>query len=130
MLTPGACPPSCISFRCLAATQAHAWRALPLLPPALQASAPKPGTSPAMNTPHMEVFQHLLRDMDTGGCKHQQMGQGWSCLTPSRRGCGMFSQLHLSPCPPSSGTVSALAALSTCAPVLPPALPLLLRNQF
>lgn len=35
--------------------------------PRVQASPPKPGTSPAMNTPHMEVFQHLLRDMDTGG---------------------------------------------------------------
>lgn len=34
---------------------------------AVEAAAPKPGTSPAMATPHMELFQHLLRDLDTEG---------------------------------------------------------------
>ena len=29
--------------------------------------APTPGSPPVMQTPAMEVFQHLLRDMDTGG---------------------------------------------------------------
>lgn len=45
----------------------HSNRSLPTPPHPLQASPPNPGTSPAMNTPHMEVFQHLLRDLDTGG---------------------------------------------------------------
>ena len=62
----------------------------PSLPPALQASPPKPGTSPAMNTPHMEVFQRLLRDMDTGGCTRKQVARGWSWLAPSSCGCGML----------------------------------------
>ncbi len=34
---------------------------------AVEAAPPKPGTSPNMATPHMELFQHLLRDLDTGG---------------------------------------------------------------
>lgn len=35
---------------------------------AVEASPPKPGAPPAMATPHMELLQHLLRDLDTGGC--------------------------------------------------------------
>ncbi|KAL4458253.1 hypothetical protein ABPG75_013118 [Micractinium tetrahymenae] len=34
---------------------------------AVEAAPPKPGTSPAMATLHMEVLQHLLRDLDTEG---------------------------------------------------------------
>ena len=34
---------------------------------AVEAAPPQPGASPAMATPHMELFHHLLRDLDTGG---------------------------------------------------------------
>ena len=34
---------------------------------AVEGWAPTPGTPPGMQTPSMEAFQHLLRDMDTGG---------------------------------------------------------------
>ena len=34
---------------------------------AVEAAAPQPGAAPAMATPHMELFHHLLRDLDTGG---------------------------------------------------------------
>ena len=33
---------------------------------AVEAQPPKPGQPPAMATPHMELLQHLLRDLDTG----------------------------------------------------------------
>ena len=36
---------------------------------AVEAAPPKPGSSPAMATPHMELLQHLLRDLDTGACR-------------------------------------------------------------
>lgn len=36
---------------------------------AVEGWAPQPGSPPVMQTPAMEIFQHLLRDMDTGGLR-------------------------------------------------------------
>ncbi len=57
---------------------------------AVEAAPPKPGTSPAMATPHMEVLQHLLRDLDTGGWArglsgYQALARSW----PGERNAGL-----------------------------------------
>lgn len=46
---------------------------------AVEGWAPTPGSPPVMQTPAMEVFQHLLRDMDTGalGALGSRTCRGW-----------------------------------------------------
>ena len=53
---------------------------------AVEASPPKPGHPPAMATPSMELFQHLLRDLDTGGWAGGRLG--CAGLTCSRLAAG------------------------------------------
>jgi CCR4-NOT transcription complex subunit 1 len=72
---------------------------------AVEASPPTPGTSPPMATPHMELFKHLLRDLDTGECGGGQgaltrLCRPCTCAAPARCGLSPLRTHTRAPPPP------------------------------
>ena len=85
---------------------------------AVEEAPPKPGTPPAMDTPHMHLFQHLLRDLDTGGCGRGGVWGGWGWRRGRHAdGAGWAARLALASGPARSPHPSRLAS------PLPPLVP-------